>query len=214
MNRPRAGFDSGIRYFRARRMREFARHFAIGSETRVLDVGGTEYNWLLLAEVPRVTLLNLSRDVCPPSRAEFRVAAGDGRHLPFADSSFDLVFSNSVIEHVGCAEEQRRFASEIARVGRRYWVQTPDRTFPVEPHLLTPGLHFLPSKMRARAARCFTIWSLVERPSPDRWEFYIRHCTEELRLLGRDEFQQMFPEAKIRRERLLGKSRALIAVRD
>lgn len=194
-------------------MREFARQFAIGSGTRVLDVGGTEYNWLLLPEVPRVTLINLRRDVCRPSRGEFRVVAGDGCRLPFADGSFDLVFSNSVIEHVGGPEEQRRFADEIARVGRRYWVQTPDRTFPVEPHLLTPGLHFLPPKARARAARCFTIWSLVERPSPDRWEFYIHHCTEQLRLLGRDEFQQLFPAAEIRRERLFGKSRALIAVR-
>ncbi len=194
-------------------MQEFARRFAIDEQTRILDVGGTEYNWLLLPRLPQVTLINLTRDVRPPSRPNFRALAGDGRSLPFADASFDLVFSNSVIEHVGNHQDQTCFAREIARVGRRYWVQTPDRTFPVEPHLLTPGLHYLPVKLRARAARRFTVWSLVERPTPDRWEFYIRHCTEEVRLLGRAEFQELFPGASIQRERLLGKSRALIAVR-
>ncbi|MCX6625134.1 MAG: class I SAM-dependent methyltransferase [Acidobacteria bacterium] len=213
MNLPRRWLDAGIRYFRTRRMRKFAEQFAIDENTRILDVGGTEFNWLLLSLPPRVTLINLTRDLKPPSRANFRALAGDGRSLPFADQSFDLVFSNSVIEHVGTPDDQRRFASEIARVGRRYWVQTPDRSFPVEPHLLTPGLHFLPLRYRTRAARCFTVWSLVERPSPDRWEFYIRHCTEEMRLLGARELQELFPDATIRRERLLGKSRALLAIR-
>jgi SAM-dependent methyltransferase len=209
----RRGLEEGIRYFRSRRMRQFAERFAIDENTRILDVGGTEYNWLLLPHPPRVTLINLPRDVQPPSRPQFRALAGDGRGLPFSDQCFDLVFSNSVIEHVGTREDQLRFAREIARVGRRYWVQTPDRSFPVEPHLLTPGLHFLPPRYRTRAARCFTVWSLVERPTADRWEFYIRHCTEEVRLLGAREFQELFPDAAIRRERLLGKSRALIAFR-
>lgn len=212
VNRLRIALDRGIRHFRAARMLAFARRFAIDERTSILDVGGTEYNWLLLPRVPRVTLVNLSCNVQPPSRPEFRPVAGDGCRLPFADGSFDLVFSNSVIEHVGDWERQCRFASEIRRVARRYFVQTPDRTFPVEPHLLTPGLHFLPAGWRMRAARRFTVWSLVEKPSRDRWEFYIRHCTEEVRLLNRPEFQRLFPGAAIRCERLLGKSRALIAI--
>ena len=76
--------------------------------------------------------------------------AGDGRALPFRDEAFDVVFSNSVIEHVGDAASQRRFAREVARVGRAYWVQTPNRWFPVEQHLLTPLVHWLPKSWQRR----------------------------------------------------------------
>jgi len=58
---------------------------------------------------------------------------GDGRYLPFRDGSFDIVFSNSVIEHISSPEDQQRFADEVRRTGRAYWVQTPDYRFPIEP---------------------------------------------------------------------------------
>jgi hypothetical protein len=194
-------------------MRHFAAVFGIHAGMRILDVGGTELNWRLLDETPQVVLLNLPQDTAVPTGPNFLPVAGDGCRLPFADQSFDLVFSNSVIEHVGGAAEQAAFAREIARVGRYYWVQTPDRRFPVEPHLFTPGLHLLPGGLRRRLARWCTFWSLVERPSPDRWEYYIRHCTEEMRLLSAAEMRGLFPGAELVRERLLGWSRALIAVR-
>jgi 2-polyprenyl-3-methyl-5-hydroxy-6-metoxy-1,4-benzoquinol methylase len=81
-----------------------------------------------------------------PNSAAFLPTAA---RSPSAARSFDIVFSNSVIEHVGDAESQQQFAHEIARVGRAYWVQTPNRRFPVEPHLLTPFLHFLPTRWSA-----------------------------------------------------------------
>ncbi len=70
--------------------------------------------------------------------------------LPFADQSFDLVFSNSVIEHVGSRDTQARFASEIARVGKLFWLQTPNRYFPIEQHLWTPLVHWLPRRWQGR----------------------------------------------------------------
>ena len=66
--------------------------------------------------------------------------------LPFGDGSFDFVFSNSAIEHLRTPERQRRFAVEVARVGKRYCVQTPNRWFPLESHLLTPWVHYLPKR--------------------------------------------------------------------
>ena len=70
---------------------------------------------------------------------------GDAVDMPgISDGAFDVVFSNSVIEHVETYENQRRMAAEIRRVGRRYFVQTPNRHFPLEPHFLVPGFQLLP----------------------------------------------------------------------
>ncbi len=201
-----------MRRYRSRRMREFAAIFSITPSTRILDVGGTPSNWLLLGLEPRVTLLNM-----PRAREEawpgFALVAADGGHLPFRDQSFDIVFSNSVIEHVGAPERQRRFASEIQRVGRRYWVQTPNRWFPLEPHLLTPFLHYLPRAWQRSIARRWTVWDAVERPSPDRRAFYVQHYLNDIRLLEASEMAALFPGALILRERTLGLTKSLIAVK-
>ena len=204
--------DSAIRYFRSRRMRRFARTFAITDETRILDVGGAPFNWSLLDVQPRVTIVNMPR-AREAFDAQFQSVFADGRALPFPDRSFDIVFSNSVIEHVGSFESQQKFANEIARVGRSYWVQTPNRSFPVEPHLLTPFLHFLPAPLQRRIARKFTVWSLIERPTPDRWAFYIEHYLRDIHLLTAADLRHLFPGAKIVRERLGGLTKSLIAVR-
>ena len=193
-------------------MRRFARELHIAAETRVLDVGGTPETWDMLPVRPRVTLLNT-----PRTKAELAAAgcwvAGDGRALPFRDAAFDVVFSNSVIEHVGDAESQRRFAGEIARVGRAYWVQTPNRWFPVEQHLLTPLVHWLPKRWQRFIVPRFTVWSVLVRPSPDRRAFYLAHYLEDVRLLSAAGLAALFPDARLIRERLCGWTKSLVAVR-
>jgi len=198
-------------YFRRQRMRRFARELRITKDTRVLDIGGTPDCWDLLPQRPRLTLLNT-----PRARAELAGAAtwvaGDGRQLPFRDGSFDVVFSNSVIEHVGDRDSQRRFAREVMRVGRSWWVQTPNRWFPVEQHLLTPFLHWLPrSWQRAIVPRC-NVWRFVVPATPDRRAFYIEHYLRDVRLLGVTELRELFPGARIIREHFCGITKSLIAV--
>ena len=199
-------------WFRKRRMRRFVRELNITAQTRILDVGGMPETWEMLAAMPRVTLLNTPRTRGELAGAAWWVA-GDGRALPFRDGAFDVVFSNSVIEHVGDAESQRRFAREIARVGRAYWVQTPNRWFPVEQHLLTPLVHWLPKSWQRRIVPRFTVWSTLLRPAPDRRAFYVDHYLNEIRLLTAREVAHLFPGARILRERVLGCTKSLVAIR-
>jgi hypothetical protein len=193
-------------------MQRFLRECHITADTHVLDIGGTPDNWQLAGVRPRLVLLNM-----PRARAELAGAiewvAGDGCRLPFRDGAFDVVFSNSVIEHVGDAASQRRFAGEVARVGRAYWVQTPNRWFPVEQHLLTPLVHWLPKRWQRAVVRRGTVWSALTHPTPDRREFYIEHFLRDIRLLGFRELQALFPGARVIRERFLGITKSLIAVR-
>jgi len=199
------------RRFRRPRMQRFVGECQITGDTRILDIGGTPDNWQLAGVRPRLVLLNM-----PRARAELAGAiewvAGDGRALPFRDGAFDVVFSNSVIEHVGDAASQQRFAREVARVGRAYWVQTPSRWFPVEQHLLTPLVHWLPKRWQRAVVRRGTVWSALTRPSPDRREFYHEHFLRDVRLLGCGEMRALFPGARVIRERFLGITKSLIAV--
>ena len=197
-------------HFRRRRMARFARELGIQADTTVLDIGGTPECWELLDIRPRVTLLNTPRAKDDLGRASAWVA-GDGRALPFRDRSFDVVFSNSVIEHVGDRESQQRFAREAERVGRAYWVQTPNRWFPVEQHLLTPIVHWLPRDWQRAVVPHFNFWQLLVRVTPDRRAFYVDHYLSDVRLLSAGELKELFPEARIVRERLLGWTKSLVA---
>ncbi len=153
--------------FRRRRMRRFERVFHPTAHTRILDVGGARQTWDLLASQPRVTLLNLDRaalgDAAP---GRFDAVTASALCLPHADDSFDIAFCNSVIEHVGALDEQRALAVQLRRVARGLWVQTPARSFFVEPHLLTPFFHFLPRSWQRRLARNFTSVGLVHAARP------------------------------------------------
>lgn len=208
------GFIQSLqRRFRARRMERLRELMGITAATRILDVGGMRGNWDLLEVQPQVVFLNLPRGIEErPTPGEW--VFGDGCRLPFQDQSFDLVFSNSVIEHVGSEEAQIAFAREAARVGSAYFVQTPNRWFPVEHHLWTPFLHWLPrSWQRSLVHRC-TVWEWLARPRPDQREYYLEHYLNDIRLLDAKTLRRLFPDARIVRERFLGWTKSLIALRN
>ena len=150
---------------RQRKLRLFLDEMQPTSETTVLDVGADE---LAFGEGGGCGTLNFFEELYPwPDRitalglhdgAGFRerypavrYVQGDACALPFGDGEFEVVFSNAVIEHVGGRERQRRFVSEAIRVGRRVFLTTPNRRFPVEVHTRLPFVHWLPDAVAHRA---------------------------------------------------------------
>ena len=192
-------------------MARFQRLLQIDENTRILDVGGTPGNWSLLPVQPQVTILNLPRAI--EARGSLTWIFADGCQLPFRDRSFDVVFSNSVIEHLGDPLRHEQYAREIARVGVRYFVQTPNRWFPVESHLLTPLIHFLPRRWQKAMIEKFSIWEWVARPGPAERAFYLEHYLRDIQLLDGRAMRRLFPDAKLIRERFLGLTKSLIVVR-
>ena len=178
----------------------------------ILDIGGTPEYWdMMLAGVsPRppfhITLLNLEASAV--SRPDVTATVGDGRAMSqFADKQFDIVFSNSTIEHVGSFADQGRMASEVRRIGKQYYIQTPNRYFPIEPHFVFPLFQFLPIKLRAWLLQHFNLgWH--ERIQ-DR-QAALREVSS-IRLLSRGEFQQLFPEARIFDEKFYGWTKSFVA---
>lgn len=142
--------------------------------------------------------------------SNFAWIVADGRHLPFKDSTFDLVYSNSVIEHLGNFEDQNLFAVECRRVGRSFYVQTPNKWFFIEPHLITPFIHWLPCGIQRLLLRNFTVWGWITRPTSQ----YCESFMNEVRLLGSNDLQRLFPDAEIWHERFFGFSKSLIAVKN
>jgi SAM-dependent methyltransferase len=145
-----------------------------------------------------VTLLNLTPGWTRPG---FRSVVGDACDMrQFPDQEFDVVFSNSVIEHVGDPAAQRQAADEIKRVGKRYFVQTPNRNFPLEPHFFFPGFQFLPLSTRIWLLQHFDLGWYKKIPD------YIaaRHEVETIRLLSRREMTRLFPEGTLYNERFAG----------
>lgn len=193
--------------FRRRRMRLFGETFAPTAATRVLDIGGTPYNWAFVPVRPALTLVNVGER----ERVEdgIRYLAGDGRALDFPDGAFDIVYSNSVIEHVGTFADMERFAREVRRLAPRYMVQTPNRRFPVDPHLLTPFVHWLPRDLQRAVVRNGTVVGWLTRPSPEA----VRHIVDATRMLTVAEMRRLFPDARIVVERFGGLVKSIIAIR-
>ena len=201
------------RNFRKKRMRRFLATFNPSSETTIIDVGGTPYNWNFVGCKSQITLLNLydpkeRKDVQElPSNISYVV--GDGTNLHYPDDSFDICFSNSVIEHLGTYNNQAKFAKEASRVAKKLWVQTPARNFVLEPHLITPFIHFLPRSWQRRLLRNFTVTGLIIRPSPKEVEDFL----QEVRLLSLKEMKELFPDCTIVKEKFCFLTKAYIAVR-
>jgi hypothetical protein len=178
---------------------------------RILDVGGRPTTWERIGFVGQsdidITLLNLEET--PAHHSNMKSVIGDACSMPhFKDKEFDIVFSNSVVEHVGGAQERRAMANEIRRVAKRYYVQTPNRYFLVEPHFVFPLFQFLPVSVRTTLVQNFALGWYPK--IPDR--AVARAEVTGITLLSKRDLQDLFPEATCLDEKFLGLCKSLQAV--
>src|ERR1700740_3116720 len=124
---------------RTRRHQRFFALTGVGAGARVLDVGCGRLGLRALEPDLDITGVDIvSRPDYPGPFVRADASAG----LPFDAGEFDLVYCSSVIEHVAPAR-RAAFAAEIRRVGRGWYVQTPAWSFPLEPHSLLAGAHWV-----------------------------------------------------------------------
>jgi hypothetical protein len=197
---------------RAKRFRQFEALAArLPRPLRLLDVGGTNVFWENRGWHRRrdVEILTLNLVAEQQRHPNIKPLVGDARDLgQFGDRSIDVIFSNSVIEHLFTFENQRRMASEIQRVGKAFWVQTPNYWFPIEPHFHIIGWQWLPVALRVSVLRRRTCgW---RGPCPDPVD--ARRMVEEVQLLTRNELRELFPHANIIPERFYGLVKSWIAL--
>ena len=194
---------------RHRRWAELMRRFPSLPEMRVLDLGGRPAFWRALPHRPAaVTTVNLE----PAEADELWIdhVVGDACEFPVIGSlRYDLVVSNSLLEHVGGYEQRRRLAEVVHESAPAHWVQTPYRYFPIEPHWLAPGWQFLPPAGRAAVLRH---WPFCHGGRPrDRTSALRIVLTTEL--VGRAEMGLLFPGSEIWCERVVGLTKSIVAVR-
>lgn len=203
------------------RLRRFARVFALidmviaeRGRCRIVDLGGAAYYWAIAAEAVaarpvEITMINSKEAQAPSGKFAFR--AGDATDLTgIDDMSFDLVHSNSVIEHVGDWTRMSAMAANVRRLAPRYYVQTPYFWFPYEPHFRAPFFHFLPEQIRYRLVARFALG--FAGPKGNVGEAMTR--VQSARLLDCGQFAALFPDAQIARERVFGLTKSLIAIRS
>ncbi len=211
--------DKASAYFRRRRFAMIEpiirKVYEEKGSCSIIDVGGREEYWApaldtLAACKARVTIVNLEQTQPRPG-ALFDFAFGDACNLSnYADGSFDLAHSNSLIEHVGHWGDMKRCAGEIRRVAKRYYVQTPYFWFPLEPHFRMPFFHWLPEQTRARLVMNFKIGYFNRASTLDQAMENVQSAC----LLDKRQMSSLFSDADVGFERVAGLPKSLVAIRD
>jgi hypothetical protein len=209
---------------RDRRARLFIERLQPSATDEIIDLGGGKGGYLagILPYRGNVTIADVDPAVLNVASETygFNTVCLDGADtFPIADGEYDVVFCSSVIEHITGPREvifdildskqfaasartaQANFAAEIRRIGKRYFVQTPYKYFPVEPH------SFLPF---------FIVWL------PRRWQikllaFFGRHWIKsvqaDFRLLTIKDMHELFPDAEILLEHYCGFVKSIVAIK-
>ena len=175
---------------------------------KIIDIGGSDYYWKSLGftgdDNYKIDIINIE-DQETDSFKNISFIKKDVRDLGFIKGKeYDLVFSNSMIEHLGNSEEQKKLADEIQRIGKNYFIQTPNYYFPVEPHFLLPFFQFLSDDMKTKLISKFDLGWFEKQTDIVK----ARELAVSVKLLKEIDLKKLFPGCKIYKEKyfLLNKS--------
>lgn len=211
------------KYSRRKRARLFWKHMQPNETTTILDLGSEDGSHIATLTPYRenIMLADIDEELLGIGNQKYgfqTTLLDESGNLPFDDNSFDIVYCNSVIEHVGPTKvscwdimdgkdfaklsfkRQQEFANEIKRVGKTYFVQTPNKHFILESHSWLPIIQYLPRPLLIKAITWLNTW-WVKKTSPD-WN-----------LLGMKDFHILFPEACIVKEKTCGLTKSIIAIK-
>ena len=220
-----------VRHFRTasrlKRCALFHALFDVNEESRILDLGGANGSYVaaLLAgtsvQPANVYVADIDHEAIQVAASRFGytpVLLTESGDLPFPDSYFDVVLCSSVLEHVTVPKrdiwrersgsnfsrraraQQRKFAGELCRVAVGYFVQVPNRWFPIETHTWLPFVGYLPRSLQCR---------IIEVSN----RFWIKETIPDFYLPTAGDMREYFPAAELRREKLFGVTKSLIAVK-
>ncbi len=212
---------------REKRSLEFRNRFLIDENTKILDLGsetGSNINSVLKNtsfNPQNVYIADIDSSLVEKGSNKYGfvpVLISESEQLPFEDNFFDIVYCSSVIEHVTIPKEQvwtlssgekfkdislerqKKFATEIQRLGKQYFVQTPYKHFIVESHSLIPFIAWLPRKLLMQVLKITnTFW--VKRTKPD-WH-----------LLDHNEMSCLFQDAEVIFEKFFKLKKSMMAVK-
>lgn len=217
-------FDSMQTNFRRRRFLHIQNLIEKSLQHRdhvtILDVGGRAIYWKMLPDHLRkrvkITILNYEEELSAytdgsTDSLSIEQVVGNACNMPqYGDRTFDIVHSNSVLEHVGSYRNMQDFAKEIRRVGKCYYIQTPNFWFPIDPHIAFPFVHWLPDPIRLFL---FTHIKLGLARKADFTHAVWR--MDDTRMVSRRFMTALFPDARHLREPfLMIFTKSLIAIHD
>lgn len=181
---------------------------------RIVDIGGTQTYWDIsegFVDNNKIRIDLINKEEVSASKTNFRSMIGDARDLGFLDDrAYDLVHSNSVIEHVGMWDDMKKMAHHVRRLAPIYYVQTPNFWFPYEPHFRFPLFHWMPEQIRFRLLMNLSLGFGGRRKDVDS----AMQAVQSANLLDSHQFRALFPEARIISEKFLLATKSLIAIRS
>ena len=189
------------------------RYLGLRGTERVLDIGSqVDFQSKQVLErfpdrslVTAVNLMDQHLDAIRAAYPGIQTVQADARDLPFEDKSFDLVYSNAVIEHVGGFSDQARMAAEVRRVGKRWFLTTPNRWYPFEFHARMPFLSWLPPKLMHKVARLWA-YNHVQR------RYRSGNDYSDVNLMTARQLRQLFPDSLILKPRVTFWPETLVVV--